>query len=94
MDDLIGLALIGERPVGDGQGEVLGDLVLVDDLAGALADLPGVSGVQSPAGTLDAGLDLGEFDLGRGQQFGAFAGALGRDGRVAADHEALAGEQG
>src|ERR1019366_7796127 len=64
--DLIGLALIGERPVGDGQGEVLGDLVLVDDLAGALADLPGVSCAQSPAETLDAGLDLGEFDLGRG----------------------------
>ena len=39
--DLLGLALVGERAVGDLELEVLGDLVLVRDAAGALADLPG-----------------------------------------------------
>ena len=48
--DLLGLALVGERAVGDLQGEVLGDLVLVDDLAGALADLPGVGAAQAGRG--------------------------------------------
>ena len=90
--DLLGLAGVGEGAVGDLKREVLGDLVAVDDLAGALADLARVGRPERSARAVDAGLDLVELGLGRGQQFCAFAGALGGDGRVAADDEPLAGE--
>ena len=72
---------------------MLGDLVLVDDASGALADLAGIGAAQAPARARDHRLDFGQFGLGRGQQLCAFAGALGGDGRVAAHHEPLAWEQ-
>ena len=75
------------------QGEVLGDLVLVHDLPGTLADLTGRRAAQPSAGTVDAGLDFVKLRFGRGEEFCAFAGALSGDGRVAAHHEPLAREQ-
>ena len=74
--------------------EVLGDLVLVDDLAGALADLARrrrrASGRADPrrmALTLSSSVSVAA------EQLCAFAGSLGGDGRVAAHHQPLAGEQ-
>src|SRR5262249_23493240 len=62
--------LPGQVPVADVKGEVLGDLVPVDDLSGAQADLVGVG---QPAG-VDGGLDLSEQRLGGGEQVLALAG--------------------
>ena len=70
--------------------EVLGHLVLVDDLADPEPDL--VRAGQSAGG--DRGGDRGAGGLGGGQQLGAFAGALGGQGRVAAGDQPFAGVVG
>jgi hypothetical protein len=86
--DLRLLPLNGEAGVGDGDVEVLGHLVLVQDLAGLLADL---GGAGEPAGR-SAGGDRGEQLLGGRQEGLALAGALAGQGRVAAGDQPLAGE--
>ena len=70
--------------------EVLGHLVLADDLAGLGADLGGAG--QPPGG--DAGDEGGEELLGGRQQGFALAGALVGQGGVAAGDQPLAGEIG
>ena len=85
--DLFGLALVGEGGVGDLDLEVLLDLVALERRPDREPDL--VSAVQRAA--LDALRDLSQALLGRFQQFGAFAGALRCDERVAAHDQPLAG---
>ena len=80
----------GQGGVGDGAVEVLAHLVLVDHLPDGDADLVGTG--QSARG--DAGDDRGEQLLGGREQFVAFAGAFGRQYRVAAGDEPLAGVVG
>src|SRR5512144_826362 len=92
--DLGGIESVCEAPVGDLELEVLGHLVLVDDGAGASADVCRAGAVQPPARVGGAGGDLVELAFGRGQQIGAFARAFGGDGRVAAHDQALPGELG
>jgi hypothetical protein len=71
---------------------VLGHLALVHHPAGALADLPRARVPEPAAVTLDHPLDLLEIGLGERQQLLAFAGALGRELRVATHHQPLIGE--
>ena len=68
--------------------EVLGGLVLADDLAHLDADRRGAG---QPAGG-DPGGDGGEQLLGGGQQVLALAGPVGGQDRVAAGDQPLAGE--
>ena len=90
--DLGLVALITERAVLDVEGEVLGHLALVDHAPGALADLPRARVAELAALPLDHLLDLLQVSLGQRQQLLAFAGSLGRDRRVAAHDQSLAGE--
>ena len=69
-----------------------GDLVAVNDLADASADLARVGRAERSARALDHRAGLLKLDLGRLQEALAFARAFGGDGGVAADDEALAGE--
>ena len=92
--DLRVLALVGEGAVCDRELEVLGDLVAVDDAPDALADRARVRRAQRSARALDHRADALELGLGRREQLLALARALGGDGGVAADDEALAGELG
>jgi hypothetical protein len=70
----VGLAGDGEGGVGDGEGEVFGHLVFVDDLADGDTDVVGPG--ECPGG------DPGEGVLGGPQQVFAFAGPLGRQERA------------
>ena len=88
--DLRLLPLGGEAGIGDGDVEVLGHLVLVQDLAGLLPDL---GGAGQPAGR-SAGGDRGEQLLGGREEVFALAGALAGEGGVAAGDEPFAGEIG
>ena len=83
--DVLDLAREGERVVLDRQIEVLGDLVLVDDLAHAHADL--VAPLEF--GRLYPGLDLRQVALGGAQQRFALVGAKARELRIAAGHQSL-----
>ncbi|MER9134479.1 hypothetical protein [Mesorhizobium sp. M0768] len=69
--------------------EVLADLAAIEHGADRLADGGGV--LERLARPADPLLNAGEVALGSLQQFAALAGALGRQVRVAAHHEALAG---
>ena len=88
--DLALLAGHGQAVIGDADGEVLAGLVRVNHLAGLDPDL---AGALQAAG-LHAGEEGGEQFLGGGQEFFAFAGAVGGQGRVAAGDQPLAGEVG
>ena len=85
---------VREGAVCDLELEVFGDLVAVADPSDAFPDLAGVGVAQRSSGALDHRFDLRQFGLGGLQELLAFAGPLGRDGRVAADDEPLAGELG
>src|SRR5208282_400024 len=74
--------------IGNGDGEVLGGLVLADHLARLDADRPGT---VEPA-RLDAGDEGGQQFLGGREQVFAGAGVVGGQHRVAAGDQPLAGE--
>src|ERR1019366_1707804 len=88
--DGLGVALVAEGVVGDGQGVVLGHLVPADDFADPHPDLAGT--VQAPGN--HGGDDLGQFRVGGFQQCQAFAGPLGSQGGVAARDQAFPGVVG
>ncbi len=75
-----------KRRRADGQLEVLGDLVLVDDLAHAHADLVGAGELAG----IDPGLDLGQAALGGREQLLALVRAQLGQLRIAARHQPLA----
>ena len=88
--DLAGSAGDGQGGVGDGDLEVFGHLVGVDDLADSEADLVRAG---QPAGG-DRGVDGGQQGLGGGEQLVALAGPRGGEERVAAGDQAFAGVVG
>ena len=85
--DGLGLARIGEGRLGDGDLEVLGHLVLVDDLAHLEADL-GLA-AQGAALALGGRGDARQATLGSGQQILALARALLGKDRVPTDHKSF-----
>ena len=85
--DLVLVAAPGEAGAGDLGDEVLGDLVLADDLADPIPDLVRV--LQPPG--VDRCRDLGQVRLGGGEQFLALAGPVGGQDRVVAADQPLAG---
>ena len=87
--DRLGLARPGEAGLGDGEVEMLGHVATIDDGADLEGDL--VLAAERIALSLGHRADLDERLLGRLEEFGALARALGRELRVAADDEALAG---
>ena len=89
LGDLLLLALIGERVIGDVHLKVLFDLVAVPHRAHLKADL----GLALQRARLDSALELTQILLGARQQLGALAGALLGHQRVAADNQPLAGIQ-
>src|ERR1035437_8710602 len=89
--DGLGVALVAEGVVGDGQGVVLGHLVPADDFADPDPDLAGP--VQAP-GTGGGGGDLCQLGVGGVQQGQAFAGPLRGQGGVAAGDQAFPGVVG
>src|ERR1700756_1936851 len=70
--------------IGDGDVEMLGHLVAIDDLA------DGIATTQRPLGAAYAGLDLAQLLLGGTQQLATFTRPLIGQQRIAADHETLA----
>src|SRR4029077_14429400 len=88
--DLIVSAFGGEAGVGDPVVEVLAHRVLVDDLADRDADGVGADGTAG----VDAGDDRIQEFGGRVEQLFAFAGAFGRQCRVAAGDQPLTGVVG
>ena len=88
--ELVLEACEGEGVVGDAGFEVLGDLVAVDDLADADADLVlAAEGAPLPTG---GGCDGFEEFFGGGEQLLPLAAALDGEARIAADDEPFAGE--
>ena len=76
------LAREGERGIADGELEVLGHLVLVDDLAHAQADLV----LAGELAGIHPSLDLLEVGLGGREQFLALVRAQPGQLRIAARH--------
>src|SRR6266508_1975731 len=85
--DLGLVAVPADRPLGDLDHKVLGDLVFAQRPVGLDTDLVGVA---EPPG-IHLLLDLGQEGLGGGQQVGSLAGTLCGQQRVAAGHQPLAG---
>ncbi len=79
----------GEARIGDDELEVLGHVATIEHGADLEADL--VLAAQRSALAQRRRLNLGELFLGRGDEFAALAGALGRQLGVATDNETLAG---
>ena len=88
--DLFAEPFEGEGVVGDVGLEVLGDLVAVDDLADADADV--ILSAEGAPFALGGRLDGFEKSFGGAEEFVALTAALGGEAGVAADDEALAGE--
>src|ERR1700741_3193894 len=86
--DRLAPALDYEIGIGDGDVEMLGHLVAIDDLADGDAD--GIATTQQPLGAASAGLDLAQLLLGGTQQLATFTRPLIGQQRIAADHETLA----
>ena len=90
--DLLLVAAPGEGVVGDLHDEVLGHLLLVDDLPGGQGD--GVLAAQRPAGPPGRRGDLFQLGFGGIEQLAALAGPLGGQERVVAGDQPLAGVAG
>ena len=86
--DLFAEPFEGEGVVGDVGLEVLGDLVAVDDLADADADV--ILSAEGAPFALGGRLDGFEKSFGGAEEFVALTAALGGEAGVAADDEALA----
>ena len=84
--DALVLAREGERVVADGELEVLGELVLVDDLAHTQPDLV----AAGKLGRVHPGLDLLQVALGGAEQLLALVRAQLGQLRIATCHQALA----
>src|SRR6478736_59693 len=88
--DGLGVAVEAERIVGDGQDEVLGHLMPIEHRTGGEADLVGAAQRFGLAG--DSFGHLAQVGFGGGQQVQTFAGTLGGEPGIAADHQTVIGK--